>query len=99
MNALVYDAYEIHSPFNAPGMTDEQRLAIIAWLESHSLRPLHIYRVEVMTVDAPLIRVYEYVFPKGGNAPVFDGNMPLTREPYDVLMMIDPPCRPDGTPF
>jgi hypothetical protein len=73
--------------------------ARVAWLEAHGLSPADIYRFEVHVIDAPLIRVFEYLSRDGRPYCAIDhvhGRQHCEiakRDPYDVLIRVDPPAQ------
>lgn len=72
--------------------TPSFREQVCAWLNRHGVDPMVTYRVEVLLLDAPFARVYQYEPDAEHIIKVNeDGTDALYRDPFDVLLSELPP--------
>lgn len=72
----------------------EQRQEILAWLESMGVSREKVYAVELLTIDAPLVRVSRYATDPDTGRVMLDRAEPadVIRHETDHLLTVDPPA-------
>lgn len=83
-------AYDAQTGENYPGPTRWMG-AFHAWLNAHGIEPTDTFRVEHHLIDAPFIRVSQYVKDENGRTKIDQEARKAITKTCDVLVTSEPP--------